>query len=69
MFSINLNYLTGSLPDWILYHPYLMNWSPSILIFNQEIYPNKNGTLPGFDNVPVSPDYWYELYPHKKPEN
>lgn len=69
MFSINLNYLTGSLPDWILYHPYLMNWSPSILIFNQEIYPDKNGTLPGFDNVPVSPDYWYELYPHKKPEN
>ena len=26
--SLNLNFLNGKLPDWILYHPYLSFWDP-----------------------------------------
>lgn len=66
-FAVNLNYLQGKLPDWILYHPYLMDWDPSALIFRQTEASGLDG-LPGFSNVPVSPDYYYELYPHKKPD-
>ena len=33
--SLNLNFLTGAVPKWILYHPHLVEWTPSIMIFNQ----------------------------------
>lgn len=35
--SLNLNFLTGKLPDWILYHPYLTFWDPFTMIFQQEL--------------------------------
>lgn len=35
--SLNLNFLTGELPDWILYHPYLSFWDPFTMIFQQEL--------------------------------
>lgn len=35
--SLNLNFLTGKLPDWILYHPYLSFWDPFTMIFQQEL--------------------------------
>ncbi len=35
-FSINLNFLTGPLPKWILFHPYFAEWGPEILLFNQQ---------------------------------
>lgn len=33
--SVNLNFFTGNLPDWMLYHPHLIDWDPEILIYNQ----------------------------------
>lgn len=64
MFSINLNYLTGSLPDWILYHPHLLEWSPEQLIFNQmEGGRNSKGELVQFDNAPTDFEYYFQAYP------
>ena len=68
--ALNLNFFTGKIPEWILYHPNLMDWDPSILIFNQERnYLDSEGNLPGFSNTPETPDYYYEAYPLKKPEH
>lgn len=63
---LNLNYLTGNLPDWILYHPYLSDWDPYTLVFSQEGL-DSNGKKSGFDNEPLNLNYYYELYPLKKP--
>lgn len=53
--SINLNYFTGKLPDWILYHPNLRCWDPYTLVFNQfESSRDSKGRNIGFDNEPVS---------------
>ena len=35
--SLNLNFMTGKLPNWILYHPYLSFWDPFTMIFQQEL--------------------------------
>lgn len=68
-FSINFNLLTGRIPDWLLYHPHLMDWDPSILIFPQDATVKDNkGKAAGFINTPVSPNYYYEIYPLKKPD-
>ncbi|MCM1150736.1 MAG: leucine-rich repeat domain-containing protein [Alistipes sp.] len=64
-FAINLNRLSGSLPDWLLYHPALDWWIPYILIFNQE-GRDAAGTTAGFDNEPVNLNYYYDFYPTKK---
>ena len=50
--KMNLNRLTGKLPDWVMYHPYLACWNPFTLIFNQEGWDNK-GALTGFTNAPT----------------
>lgn len=69
-FGIGYNYFTGKLPEWILYHPYLMNWDPTVFIFSQEIEVlDPNGKVPGFENVPISPNYYYEAYPLRRPDN
>ena len=53
--SINLNFLSGSLPDWILYHPNLRCWDPYTLVFNQyERARDSKGHNTGFDNEPSS---------------
>lgn len=53
--SINLNFLTGKLPDWILYHPNLRCWDPYTLVFNQyERARDSNGRNTGFSNEPSS---------------
>ena len=68
-FAINLNLYTGEIPEWILYHPHLMEWAPEILVFNQDGETVRaDGKTPGFSNVPVSPDYYYEAYPLLKPD-
>ena len=68
-FAINLNLYTGKIPEWILYHPHLMEWAPEILVFNQDTeLTDMEGRIPGFSNVPENPDYYYEAYPLKKPE-
>lgn len=64
-FSINLNRLTGELPDWLLYHPALDWWSPSILVFSQE-GKDEEGNSAGFSNEPANLNYYYQFYPNKK---
>ncbi|WP_418991037.1 BACON domain-containing protein [Alistipes sp.] len=60
-FAINLNRLTGKLPDWLLYHPALDWWNPYTLTFNQE-GKDVTGKSAGFDNEPVNMNYYYEFY-------
>ena len=50
--TLNLNRLTGKVPDWILYHKYLACWNPFLLLFNQEGYDNR-GIMAGFTNAPT----------------
>ena len=64
MFAVNYNRLSGTLPDWLLYHPALDIWAPYSFIFNQEGKAS-DGTSAGFTNEPVNLDYYYELYPTK----
>ena len=62
--KLNLNFFTGKLPDWLLYHPHLLEWIPEILIFNQyEKGINTFGEAVGFDNVPSTFDYYYDVFP------
>ena len=60
-----LSELTGKVPDWLLYHPKLDIWIPYSLVFSQE-GKTKDGKNAGFDNEPVSLDYYYEVYANKK---
>ncbi|MDO5460041.1 MAG: BACON domain-containing carbohydrate-binding protein [Bacteroidales bacterium] len=61
---LNLNFFTGDLPDWLLYHPYLLEWIPELLIFNQqEQGRNSLGELVRFNNVPLTFDYYYDVFP------
>lgn len=61
--SINLNYLTGSLPDWLLYHPNLRCWDPYTLVFNQfEKSRDSKGRNTGFDNEPSSVEQQCHLW-------
>lgn len=64
-FAINFNRLSGKLPDWILYHPNLDLWFPTSLVFSQE-GKTQEGKNAGFDNEPVSLDYYYDIYVNKK---
>ncbi len=65
---LNLNFLNGEIPDWILYHPNLRTWNPWILVFNQEGGKlNQAGEEVGFDNRPLNWDYYWEVYPLLKP--
>lgn len=53
--SINLNFLTGRIPDWILYHKHLKCWDAYTLVFNQqENGKNSSGKPVGFSNEPRS---------------
>lgn len=61
---INLNFMTGKLPDWLLYHPNLMEWGAEILVYpQQEKSFDSSGNVVGFTNVPTSQEYYFEAYP------
>ena len=64
-FAINFNRLTGEIPDWLLYHPALDWWIPYSLVFNQEGKDQK-GNSAGFENVPSSLNYYYDVYTAKE---
>ncbi|MGL4519036.1 MAG: BACON domain-containing protein [Phocaeicola sp.] len=68
-FRLNLNMLTGNIPNWILHHPNLYMHDPFTLIFNQENGFDTTGKAARFDNVPANWDYYYEKYPLRKPTN
>lgn len=57
-FSINLNRLTGELPEWLLHHPALDWMDPFTLVFTQE-GKDQDGKLAGFTNEPVNLDEYY----------
>ncbi len=61
---INLNFMTGELPDWLLYHPNLMEWGAEVLVYpQQEKSYDSEGNLVGFTNGPTSQEYYFEAYP------
>ena len=80
--SLNLNFLTGELPDWILYHPYLSFWDPFTMIFQQELSTTsskakntKGEVITKFSNEPTNlSNYgegktsYYEMYPLRTPQ-
>lgn len=63
-FAINLNRLSGRIPDWLLYHPKLDIWFPYSLVFMQE-GKDRRGVSAGFINEPASLDYYYKHYTNK----
>ena len=64
MLRLNLNFLTGKLPDWLLYHPHFLDWAPDLLIFNQqEKGLNSDGVTVRFDNEPKTFDYYFDVFP------
>ena len=61
---LNLNFLSGELPEWLLYHPRLMEWSAESLIYvQQENGVDSNGNRVGFSNEPTSREYYFQAYP------
>jgi hypothetical protein len=64
---LNLNFLSGELPEWLLYHPRLMEWSPENLIYiQQEGGVDSNGNRVGFSNEPTSREYYFQAYPRMR---
>lgn len=62
--TLNLNFFTGKLPDWLLYHPRLLEWNTNILLYpQQESSYDSEGNVPHFDNTPTSQEYYFEKYP------
>lgn len=64
MLKINLNFFNGELPEWLLYHPRLMEWNALTFIFpQQEAGVNTEGDATGFTNEPSSYEFYFEKYP------
>ena len=62
--ALNLNFFTGELPDWLLYHPKLMEWYPEVMIFNQmEDGYDSNGKPVKFSNAPTNFEYYFNAFP------
>lgn len=61
---INLNFFSGELPEWLLYHPRLLEWGAEILVYQQQDGGyDSNGQAVGFSNVPASVEPYFERYP------
>lgn len=68
--SINLNYLSGAMPDWLLYHPNLRCWDPYTLVFNQyERSRDSKGQNTGFTNEPPTVEQACHLWDFDIEEN
>lgn len=68
-FSLNLNFFTGELPNWILFHPHFAEWKPTVLIFNQqEKGKNSDGEAVGFSNIDAD-NYNFSYYYGAKPSD
>lgn len=67
LLSLNLNFFTGDLPKWLLYHPLLLEWFPDLLIFNQQEGGfDSEGNKVRFDNSPTNFEYYYEAFPEMR---
>jgi hypothetical protein len=61
---ININFLHGDIPDWLLYHPRLMEWNALTFIFpQQEASFDSQGNKSGFSNDYGSYEFYFEKYP------
>lgn len=61
--TLNLNFFTGEIPNWLMFHPHLLDWFPEVLIFNQqEMGIDSKGTPVKFSNEPPSFEYYFEAY-------
>ena len=65
LLTMNLNRLSGELPDWLLYHPCLDLWVPDALVFPQD-GRDAQGNACGFSNAPANLDYYYAEYVNKR---
>ena len=62
--TLNLNFFTGKLPDWILYHPHLLDWFPESLIYMQQVNAyDSDGAVVKFDNEPTDYEYYFDFFP------
>lgn len=60
--SLNLNFFTGMVPNWILFHPHLVEWNAPTMIFNQQPKgKNSDGAAVGFSNM-TEDSYSYDYY-------
>lgn len=60
--SLNLNFFTGEVPKWILFHPHLVEWNAPTMIFNQQPKgKNSDGAAVGFSNM-TEDSYSYDYY-------
>ena len=65
LLTMNLNRLSGELPDWLLSHPCLDLWVPDALVFPQD-GRDAQGNACGFSNTPANLDYYYAEYVNKR---
>lgn len=62
--TINLNFFTGKLPQWVLYHPHLLDWLPESLVYPQQINAyDSEGKVAKFDNEPTDYKYYFDFFP------
>ena len=62
--TLNLNFFTGKLPDWLLYHPHLLDWFPESLIYMQQVNAyDSNGKAAKFDNEPSDYEKYFDFFP------
>ena len=60
--SLNLNFFTEKVPNWILFHPHLVEWNAPTMIFNQQPKgKNSDGAAVGFSNM-TEDSYSYDYY-------
>ena len=60
--SLNLNFFTGEVPKWILFHPHLVEWNAPTMVFNQQPKgKNSDGAAVGFSNM-TEDSYSYDYY-------
>jgi len=60
--ALNLNFFTGKVPKWLLYHPHAAEWSPGTMVYNQQGRgKNTAGQTVGFSNMNED-SYIYDYY-------
>ena len=61
--SLNLNFFTGAVPKWVLFHPRMVMWSPAVMFFHQTDRGfDTTGKAAGFSNMAedtYSAEYYY----------
>ena len=60
--ALNLNFFTGKVPKWLLYHPHAVEWNPGTMVYNQQGRgKNTAGQTVGFSNMNED-SYIYDYY-------